>query len=278
MFFKSTYRDSYGRMQKSYLMTRDGFTLLAMGFTGEKAMECTSGFTERNFALSAFRDASRKTKPECLITYEGFSFLVMGFNGKQHKNVLQAIQNLECTSEFNKLNFKPATFRDKKGEQRPEYLITYEGFSFLVMGFTGKDAAMWKERYINAFNEMKQHKHVIDAVENITTENSSVTNMFFESTYKAGTGKDYKEYLMNDEGFMLTAMGFTGKKAINNMECTPEFVRLNFKPYSYTASNGKQNPEYLITYAVFWQRRQSSLQYPSSLYLVQPYFVPAKNI
>ena len=30
-----------------------------------------------------------------------------------------------------------------------------DGFSFLVMGFTGAKALDWKVRYINAFNEME---------------------------------------------------------------------------------------------------------------------------
>ena len=39
MFYESTSPDSYGRRQKCYLMNRDGFTLLVMGFTGQKALE-----------------------------------------------------------------------------------------------------------------------------------------------------------------------------------------------------------------------------------------------
>lgn len=39
MFFESTEPDSYSRPQKVYLMNRDGFTLLAMGFTGSEAMQ-----------------------------------------------------------------------------------------------------------------------------------------------------------------------------------------------------------------------------------------------
>ena len=39
LFTPSTYKDSYGREQKEYLLTRDGFTLLAMGFTGQKALQ-----------------------------------------------------------------------------------------------------------------------------------------------------------------------------------------------------------------------------------------------
>lgn len=39
MFFETTMPDSYGREQKVYLMNRDGFTLLAVGFTGKKALK-----------------------------------------------------------------------------------------------------------------------------------------------------------------------------------------------------------------------------------------------
>ena len=39
MFFETTMPDSYGRSQKAFLMNRDGFTLLVMGYTGEKAMK-----------------------------------------------------------------------------------------------------------------------------------------------------------------------------------------------------------------------------------------------
>jgi len=38
MFIESTYKDSMNRAQKEYLLTRDGFALLVMGFTGEKAL------------------------------------------------------------------------------------------------------------------------------------------------------------------------------------------------------------------------------------------------
>lgn len=38
MFFETSEPDSYGRNRKIYLMNRDGFTLLAMGFNGSKAL------------------------------------------------------------------------------------------------------------------------------------------------------------------------------------------------------------------------------------------------
>ena len=76
--------------------------------------------------------------------------------GKLHKNVLQAIKNIECSEEFNRLNFQPVEYMDEKGEMRPEYRITRDGFVFLAMGFTGKEAAKFKEAYIMAFNRMEQ--------------------------------------------------------------------------------------------------------------------------
>ena len=39
MFFESDEPDSYGRNRRIYFMNRDGFTLIAMGYTGSKAME-----------------------------------------------------------------------------------------------------------------------------------------------------------------------------------------------------------------------------------------------
>ncbi|WP_446935886.1 Rha family transcriptional regulator [Lysinibacillus fusiformis] len=39
MFFETETLDSYGRSRRAYLMNRDGFTLLAMGFTGSKALD-----------------------------------------------------------------------------------------------------------------------------------------------------------------------------------------------------------------------------------------------
>lgn len=62
--------------------------------------------------------------------------------GKQHKNVLQAILALECSDEFNRLNFQPVKYVDEKGERRPMYHISRDGFSFLAMGFRGKKACV----------------------------------------------------------------------------------------------------------------------------------------
>jgi len=74
-----------------------------------------------------------------------------------HKNVLQAIQNLECSQEFARLNFQPWEIPHPtvRGRKVMTYDMTKDGFTFLAMGFTGPIAARFKELYIAAFNELE---------------------------------------------------------------------------------------------------------------------------
>lgn len=73
---------------------------------------------------------------------------------KRHDNVLRAYDRLECSEDFNRLNFEVVEEMDAKGELRRAIQMTKDGFMFLVMGFTGKEASRIKEAYINAFNSM----------------------------------------------------------------------------------------------------------------------------
>lgn len=78
--------------------------------------------------------------------------------GKEHYNVMKAIKSLDCSEEFRAVNFNVSKIDYQNGnikKQLPMYYITRDGFMFLVMGFTGKTAAKWKEAYIKAFNEME---------------------------------------------------------------------------------------------------------------------------
>ena len=83
------------------------------------------------------------------------SLIVAQHFHKLHKDVLRSINNLECSEDFTQRNFAPSEYKDNSGKSNRCYIITKDGFMFLVMGFTGKEAALWKERFINAFNEME---------------------------------------------------------------------------------------------------------------------------
>lgn len=75
---------------------------------------------------------------------------------KQHQHVLRDIENLDCSPEFNQSNFGRVDYLDAKGEKRPAYAMTRDGFMFLVMGYRGKKAAAIKEAYIKRFNQMER--------------------------------------------------------------------------------------------------------------------------
>lgn len=78
--------------------------------------------------------------------------------GKEHKHVLRDIENLiggESKIGLSSMFFK-SEYISAQNKKLPEYLMNRDGFSLLVMGFTGKEALEWKLKYIQAFNEMEK--------------------------------------------------------------------------------------------------------------------------
>lgn len=78
------------------------------------------------------------------------------FFDKNHRDVLRDIANLECSEEFRERNFALSSYRSLQNKKLPCYEMTKDGFCFLAMGFTGKEAAKWKEAFISAFNQMDE--------------------------------------------------------------------------------------------------------------------------
>ena len=84
------------------------------------------------------------------------SLEVARYFGKEHKNVLQSIEKLECSGDFRRLNFQPSNYLNEQGKQQPAYEMTRDGFTMLAFSFTGPKAARFKEDYISAFNKMEE--------------------------------------------------------------------------------------------------------------------------
>ena len=81
--------------------------------------------------------------------------------GKRHDKLISEIRRMysDLIGKVNVQNggakfFFEATY-ENRGKQYPMYLMNRDGFSLLVMGFTGKKALDWKLKYINAFNQME---------------------------------------------------------------------------------------------------------------------------
>lgn len=85
------------------------------------------------------------------------SILVAEKFNKQHKVVIKTIREL-LTSAQNCANlFEESYYSDSYGREQSMYIMNRDGFSLLVMGFTGKDALNFKLDFIEAFNNMEAH-------------------------------------------------------------------------------------------------------------------------
>lgn len=79
---------------------------------------------------------------------------------KNHRDVLRKISTLDCSPEFTSAHFCAHEEIIQAGAvKRPSkyYQMTKDGFMFLVMGFTGKEAALVKEKFIAVFNHMAEY-------------------------------------------------------------------------------------------------------------------------
>jgi Rha family phage regulatory protein len=81
--------------------------------------------------------------------------------GKYHHHVLRDIDDIltQVSDSFRKTNFG-VSYYEQKNElglivKYRYYEITRDGFSLLVMGYTGEKAIKWKLAYIDAFNRME---------------------------------------------------------------------------------------------------------------------------
>jgi Rha family phage regulatory protein len=80
---------------------------------------------------------------------------------KRHADVLRTVvnkiensENDHVATQFCTANFTESKYKDR-GKQYQEYLMTRDGFSFIAMSFTGKEADRFKMDYINRFNQME---------------------------------------------------------------------------------------------------------------------------
>lgn len=131
---------------------------------------------------------------------------------KQHSHILRDIDKYINLSLANpkldslKFMFIESSYRDAQGKLRPEYLMNRDGFSFLVMSFTGQEAMEWKLKYIAAFNKLEEElinerykNEFLSKYSNL----KSITNILYKAQRK---GKDeliktmqiYKDFVPDD--------------------------------------------------------------------------------
>ena len=139
--------------------------------------------------------------------------------GKEHKNVLQSIDNLIAENSAVKIMFKISSYKSGNGQSYRKFYMNRDGFSLLAMGFTGKEALEWKLQYIRAFNQMEkliQEKNtaayqIADQAEKVTRRaETDVIKEFVE--YARAQGSTHADhYYTNYTRLAYKAAGITDK-------------------------------------------------------------------
>lgn len=79
---------------------------------------------------------------------------------KQHSKVVRSIENiiegLAKNGDTEQMFWKSSYIEEQNNQEYVMYVMNREGFSLLVMGFTGDKAFAWKLKYIKAFKTMEK--------------------------------------------------------------------------------------------------------------------------
>lgn len=95
--------------------------------------------------------------------------------GKPHNDLMKDIRRY--TSQFNEGNishvdfFTENTYLDKKGQERPCYMVTKKGCEFIAHKLTGVKGTEFTAKYINRFHEMED---ALDPYRGISPELAAV--------------------------------------------------------------------------------------------------------
>lgn len=161
--------------------------------------------------------------------------------GKDHKNILRDIRRLECSDEFRRLNFEQSEYLNEQTHKQPMYYMTRDGFTILVMGYTGEKAMRFKEAYIKQFNAMEktlqgkliEREKGIAVRQSLTkalqqsTENermhghaySTYTNCIYKVLFGKNTKQLREEFGIGQKENLRDYLSEEQLRAIQSMEC-----------------------------------------------------------
>lgn len=143
--------------------------------------------------------------------------------GKRHVDVMNAIRKLESELEVlgdyeGVRNFSHTVFTHEQNCQSyPKCDLTKDGFTMLVMGFTGKEALKFKTMYIREFNRMEQH---IKEQQKPKTALDQIQQLLLEGTM------ELKQQVEELETFTKEGFGDIQKEFINKMTIDSQQQRM----------------------------------------------------
>ncbi|MCT7583282.1 Rha family transcriptional regulator [Aliarcobacter butzleri] len=182
---------------------------------------------------------------------------VAEFFEKEHKNVIQSIENLIAENSAVKNMFMLSTYK-VRGRDFKEYLLTFDGFSLLVMGFTGAKALEFKLAYIKAFNEMKKELEDFRFQRKIAKEGYKGLT----GSLKDELGDDAKVYHFSNEADMINkiVLGLTAKQYCDIHKVDRKCMRDHLSSKDLEAiSELEKYDEFLIRRGFTYKQREEEL-------------------
>jgi Rha family phage regulatory protein len=75
--------------------------------------------------------------------------------GKRHEDVLEEIENIDCSAYFRQLNFELSAYTDKDGKSCPCYTMTREGFTYLARRYIKGEYSQIRKEFFKRFDKME---------------------------------------------------------------------------------------------------------------------------
>lgn len=175
---------------------------------------------------------------------------------KRHDRLLQTIREMKCSEEFRLHHFVETYYKDEQGKKQPEYLMDRDGFSILVMGFTGEKAMKFKEAFINAFNQMESFiKNLLEAKADFPEFTDAIT--------QAHTEPKFYHYSAELDMINRIVTGMSAKqfKISNNLDIKTTSIRPHLSPKQLEAVKALQRIDIGLVHAVTdFQQRKAMLE------------------
>lgn len=161
---------------------------------------------------------------------------VATYFNKNHRDVLRALDRIvaRCGSEQLR-NFTQLFLTAKVGQgaQKPirAYQMTKDGFTFLVMGFTGTEADAFKWNYIAAFNSM---------AERLSRQNDAET--LARGRLEAATRLAGSRAALADSALALLEEGLTQREVGELLHVSRHTVYRLKRRFGFMAAPGAETP------------------------------------
>lgn len=126
--------------------------------------------------------------------------------GKRHRDVMRNISNLTAQNCAVGKMFAKSTYLNKQNHEQPIYYMNRDGFSLLVMGFTGKKALDFKLKYIDAFNKMEDYIKKGDRLESTSNFKSAYIEMMRQQN------ENKAHQLRNDDVHLMLKLADVAEK------------------------------------------------------------------